>query len=222
MNRNGKLILFCVSLTLLGLIHSSCTMYGLHKKHATEIGAIAESSARLSKIITRLVPRDGLPKRVLEVGAGTGVFTKKLVKKLNPGDHLDVVELMPELCSILHKEFDEVPNVTVHCADILKFKASEPFDYIVSGLPFNSFSADLIIQITNHLVKLAKPGALCSFFEYKWMQSFRGITLSGDEKKAFQAKRNAIESFIKRYEISSASVYLNIPPAIVHFLKIEK
>src|SRR5580700_6192614 len=69
----------------------------LREKNPEIIGAIAESSSGLAKSITKLVPDDSKKylsaKKVLEIGAGTGIFTRYLVPKLGINDHLDVVEL---------------------------------------------------------------------------------------------------------------------------------
>lgn len=221
-----KLFRYSFLLTAIGaaLVYgafSGCTMMRLRASNPQEIGAIAESSSRLAKVITQLVPKTSPPKRILEVGAGTGVFTRKLVEKLGPDDHFDVVELMPELCEVLHEKFDNIQNVEIFCGDILKFETKKPYDYVVSGLPFNSFSADLVEKVTKKLTELAKPGALCSFFEYKWLSNFRSMSMSTQEKDEFNETRMAVETFVQKYRMFSTSVYLNIPPADVHFLRLE-
>lgn len=214
------------SLTILSIlgIHSlcSCTMLSLRSKNPEAIGAIAESSEQLAHMITSEVPASGPQKRILEVGAGTGVFTKKLIEKLQPGDQLDVVELMPELCAILDKEFKDQTQVTIFCGDILDWTPNQGYSYIVSGLPFNSFPSELVTKITNHLVRLANPDASCSFFEYKWLPAIRNIFMNDEEKLVFTATRTAITDFVKRYEKHNTSVFFNMPPALVHFLEIKK
>jgi phospholipid N-methyltransferase len=195
-----------------------CTMLQLRRSNPTEIGAVAESSSYLSDVITSEVPQGGRKKRILEVGAGTGVFTEFLIKKLGPDDHLDVVELIPELCKILEDRFGSNQQVKIFCGDILAWKSLEPYDYIISGLPFNSFNATLIQNIVDKLLVLSHEGTKCAFFEYKWLPSIRPIGMNKKEAEEFNESRKVIERFIKKYETTSKSVYLNMPPAVVHFL----
>jgi phospholipid N-methyltransferase len=200
----------------------SCTMLKLRGSHPEEIGAVAESSARLAQVITELIPDFGPRRAILEVGAGTGVFTEKLVAKLGPKDKLDVVELIPELCKILDAKFSNNPQVTLYCGDILHWLPAESYDYIVSGLPFNSFSADLVEQISDKYVAMIKDGGIISFFEYKWLSAIRMPFMDESEKTKFKATRSIIENFTSKYEKKTENVYLNIPPAMVHFLQVNE
>ncbi len=201
---------------------SGCTMLSLRAKNPDVIGAVAESSTYLAKVITREIPSFGPEKHILEVGAGTGVFTEQIIQKLRPYDRLDVVELMPELCTILEEKFGQLNNVKIFCGDILEWSPPYRYYYIVSGLPFNSFPADHVEKITARYLELSEPHAACSFFEYKWLPSLLPIGMDTQEKNRFKATRAAIEGFVTRFEKSSASVYLNVPPAVVHFLEINK
>lgn len=196
-------------------------MLRLNEANPEVIGAIAESSAYLADAITSIIPKEGPPKQILEVGAGTGVFTKKIIEKLGPHDHLDVVEITPALCAILNKKFNDNPLVTIHCNDILNWQTHRSYSYIISGLPFNSFTADKIKTITHRYIEFAMPGALCAFFEYKWLPTLKSLFMTKEEKNHFQKTRQVINDFINRYEKSQTNVYLNIPPATVHFLQIK-
>jgi phospholipid N-methyltransferase len=200
----------------------ACTMLDQRAKNHQAIGAVAESSSYLANTITSKIHAFGSKKRILEVGAGTGVFTEKIIKKLSPHDHLDVVELMPDLCNILVDKFGHYPNVNIYCGDILDWSPKEPYSHIISGLPFNSFSADLIKRITDRYVTYSRSGTICAFFEYKWLPDLRQLSMNSEEKSRFLATRKAINDFVSSYEKSNANVYINIPPAIVHFLEINK
>lgn len=212
------------ALALFGWLYliSDSPLYALREKNADTIGAIAESSDQLATVITSIIPDSEDKKYILEVGAGTGIFTEKIIKKLKPHDHLDVVEIMPDLCEVLRKKFQHEILVTIHCIDVLDLKPEFPYSHIISGLPFNSFPAQLIEKISNRYVEFAASNAACSFFEYKWLPSIRPWFMNKEEKDNFKNARDVIENFIRRYEKSHTAVYANIPPATVHFLEINK
>lgn len=191
-------------------------------RNNSNIGAVAESSSNLAKVMTAIVPSNGPQKRILEVGAGTGVFTKKILKKLGPDDHLDVVELTPELCKVLDHSFSGDKRVTIFCGDILDWQPNSHYDYIISSLPFNAFPAELIKKITEKYVAMARSGALCTFFEYKWLPTIRPLFMKQKDSKAYKESRREIENFVCRFKIWKESAYFNAPPANVHLLQINK
>lgn len=187
---------------------------------SSTIGAIAESSEGLALEITKYYPKDATaPVRVLEVGAGTGVFTRELAKKLRPGDTLDVVELTQSFIPDLNKEFGSIPGVTIYPIDILELAEDEPYDFIVSGLPFNSFPPDLVSKILQKYERMSKNGTLISFFEYKALPTLRQFFRPNSE---YQEVRKILESFVEHYEIGTGDVLFNLPPAIVHHLLMHK
>lgn len=196
----------------------------LRKDNPEAIGAIAESSRDLARAITtHITSTKYSSRRILEVGAGTGVFTRELVTKLGPNDHLDVVELTDDLCKLLRDEFGNHKSVTIFCGDILKWQPGDSsYDYIVSGLPFNSFPAGLVQQITEQFVRLAKPNGYISFFEYLYLPMLRPIVMSQKEKADYEATRSTILNFVNKYKTSEKDVYINLPPAKVYYLEIIK
>ena len=111
-------------------------------KDFKRIGAIAPSSPHLAKVMTRSLRRDSSAKRLLEVGAGTGAFTRVMLSAMRPGDELHIVEINPHFCELLDEKLltpfrEEHPNVrvTLHCGSIEDAELLGQFDYIVCGLP---------------------------------------------------------------------------------------
>lgn len=196
----------------------------LRKENPNAIGAIAESSKFLAKAITNLIH---IPKysftQILEVGAGTGVFTREIAPKLGSNAHLTVVELIKDLCNLLEDEFGNNKSITIYCGDILDWKpGSNTYDYIVSGLPFNSFSAQLVKDITDQFISLSKPNGYVSFFEYLLLPKIRPLIMNKQEKIEYDTTRAAILNFVNKYSFDKTEVHRNIPPAVVYHLKITK
>lgn len=66
-------------------------------------GAMWPSGPQLAKVMTRSLRLADGPKRLLEVGPGTGAFTKAALKELRPGDEFVIVELSVAFCAELEK-----------------------------------------------------------------------------------------------------------------------
>ena len=99
--------------------------------------------------VMRLVESASLSKkdRVLEIGAGTGFVTEKLVET---GAFIHAVELRPELCSYLSRKFEGVKNVEVIHKDILQLtNLSLDFNKVVASPPY-AISDDIMYLIFEH------------------------------------------------------------------------
>ena len=88
-------------------------------------GSVWPSSPVLAKAMTSSIARIEGPRRVLEVGPGTGPFTKAILRKLRAGDQFDMVEINESFCRKLEKSLlspyrGRHPQVAVrlHCAPI--------------------------------------------------------------------------------------------------------
>lgn len=193
-----------------------------YKKDPKAVGEVVPCSARVGKKITDNIKADHSPKVIVEVGAGDGALTPKILEKMTDLDHLDLVEIEPILCEELTKKFGHLKNVSIHCMDFLQFKPGYQYDYMVSTLPFNSFPPELTQKLIDHLIALAKNGAPLSFVEFKWLSSIRTLGMSKAEKAIHQKNRDIIEGFYKKYQLYDVDVYMNFPPIIVYHVKIVK
>ncbi len=189
-------------------------------RHPQDIGAVTPSSKALAESMTRFVkPSSGAQRRYLEVGAGTGVFTKAILAKLGPNDTLDVAEINPKFCERLQNKYATHAKISIHNASILDWNPDYQYDGIVSSLPFNAFHADFVSQIFSQLTKIAKSGAVVSYCEYMALPNIKKFFLASKSKKAFIETLETTASFEKRHEIQVDKVYANFPPALVHHCK---
>lgn len=91
---------------------------------------------RTSKLAEELVTRARIAPHdlVLEIGAGTGVLTRELVRDSR---HVVSVEVDPSLAARLRREFRRCENVVLHEADVLGHELPvEPFRAF-GNIPFN-------------------------------------------------------------------------------------
>jgi phospholipid N-methyltransferase len=190
-------------------------------------GAILPSGRALAKALTRYVPEPGPPRRILEVGPGTGSVTAELVRRLRSSDKLDLVELNDRFVDRLHERFQTEPGF-IQVADqcrvlhqsVEALPAAERYDLIVSGLPLNNFGVPLVESILNKFRTLLQPGGTISFFEYIAIRHIKGsISLRG-ERQRLRGVSSALDGFLGANEFRRDWVWLNVLPAWVHHVRI--
>ncbi|MFC7642105.1 class I SAM-dependent methyltransferase [Streptosporangium lutulentum] len=101
---------------------------------------VAPSSRRLSAQMTVPIPERGEP-TIVELGPGTGAFTRFIQDRLGGrGRHL-AIELNPRLAGFLGRRFPGVEVVHASAADLLALMAERGLsaDVVVSGLPWVAF-----------------------------------------------------------------------------------
>ena len=182
------------------------------------VGAILPSSPYLAEKITKNIRKSDKPLKILEVGAGTGVFTTLIGAKLKPDDILDVIELNSNFCDILKRSFEEERNIKVHCVSIMDWNPEYKYDFIISGLPFNAFNPELVRNILDKYQELIKPGGMISYFEYMFLANIKRIVLSEKEKAESEGTLLNVTEFRNKFKVQRDRVWLNMPPAYVYHL----
>jgi len=209
-------------------------LFGEHLKFLAQFrqqflttGAIAPSSRYLAAALTRpLRRRPNQAVRVLEVGPGTGAVTRRIVRLLQPGDRLDLVELNEEFVSYLQQRFAVEPEfqrvaaqTQIHACPIQQFPADQPYDYIISGLPFNNFPPQLTGEIFEIFFRLLAPHGVLSYFEYMYVRSVRRMVSKGQERLRLKGLDQVLQPYLQRHRFDRNWVFANLPPAWVQHLR---
>ncbi len=186
-------------------------------RHPLETGAILPSSKFLAERVSKhVVPSadGGVPRHYLEVGAGTGEFTYRIIQNLGKADHLDVVEYDQKFCDILRRRFGHLKNVSIHCASITDWKTDGyRYDTIVSGLPLNAFTAGMVALVYLKFKELIKEEGHLSYFEYPFISKLKKAFLPKQELQELEEVFKIKEEFRKKFQVSSEIEWVNMPPA---------
>lgn len=193
--------------------------------HIAEIGAVLPTSATSATALAAEVARAKGPKRVLEVGAGTGAITAQLVHHIGPQDELVLCEINPTFMTLLQTRFAEeaalrrvLPQTRFNGGSILDLPAVPQFDFIVSTLPFNNCPPDFIEAVLTHYQRLLKPGGVFSYIEYVGGQTLK--LFSGID--AQQVGRAAVyQRLLVPYAFRRDLVLRNAPPAWIHYVRYQ-
>ena len=132
-----------------------------------KVGALAPSSPKLSRLMASRVDSATAP--VLEVGAGTGVITRALLRKGISPQRLFVIEQDPSLAAFLRREF---PGVHVRCGEaldagcILAEAAVGRVQTVVSSLPLRNLPVEHQIETVRAMMSALKQGGQLIQFPY--------------------------------------------------------
>ena len=114
-------------------------------------GCLFPSSPWAADEMTKELEGNRAPMKIIEVGAGTGPISIKILDKLRKDDFLVICELNPSFFEILkekithHENFGD--NVKLICGPIQDYNENHQFDFIVCSLPFLNFTVDLAKSI---------------------------------------------------------------------------
>jgi phospholipid N-methyltransferase len=204
--------------------------------HST--GAVMPSGSALSAALSRFVREwnertgsangDGLTagRRILEVGPGTGAVTARIVQDMHPDDRLVLVERNEEFVDWLRRRFAESfdmdrigGRISLLHAAVEDLPEDEPFDLIVSGLPLNNFTIDVVQQIFNKLRRLLTAGGILSFFEYVAIRRVKSLVSISSDRARLRGISQVFEEQLRGNEVRRDLVLANVPPAWVHHVR---
>lgn len=190
------------------------------------VGAVAPSSRLMAKAIVHpLQDRPERPISVLEVGAGTGVFTARILESLGPGDRLDIYESNPRFCGYLSRFLQDQDlqargiRCNLHSADVRQLEQARPYDFIVCGLPFNSFDVETVDEILETLMSHLAATGVFAYFEYSLSHRVRARFLKAADRDRLLKVNSRIGNFARKHQFGSRRVWWNFPPAKARFCR---
>ena len=186
----------------------------------THTGAVLPSSRFLAKQMTASLHAKEEPRRILEVGPGTGPFTKAILSTLRQGDDFHVVEINPAFCAhieqtilqpyrIQHPDHD----VQLHESPIQEANLEPGFDHIICGLPFNNFPLELVELIFETMLGLLRPGGDLTYFEYAGLRRLKTPFVSRRERHRLSGISLVFANLASKFSGSRKLVLSNVPPA---------
>lgn len=132
------------------------------------VASVTPSSTKLAELMTREIDADTGP--VLELGPGTGPFTRALLARGVTENDLTLVEAGGDFAALLKKRF---PAARVLQMDATELRHARPFNEpvvgaVVSGLPFLNFPPRKTLAILEGVFRMMRPGAALYQFTYGW------------------------------------------------------
>jgi phospholipid N-methyltransferase len=130
------------------------------------VGAVAPSGPALAELITREVDATSGP--VIELGPGTGTFTRALLARGLREESLTLVEHDAGFARLLRLRFPAARVLGVDAARLVECRLFDdaPAGAIVSGLPLLNLPPRKIIAILAGAFRYGRPG--CAFYQFTY------------------------------------------------------
>jgi phospholipid N-methyltransferase len=188
-------------------------------------GSILPSSRNLARAMVWPFRRRHSPARVLEVGAGTGAVTAEILRHMEPGDHLDIVEINSQFVDVLRRRFATEPLFQAHSpqtrvihAPLQDVVGDGVYDFMISGLPLNNFPISQVRDIFHAYQRLLKRGGTLSYFEYLAIRGLKSAFVSPSERRRLRVLTRFLQRRIRAWQIHEQWIFMNVPPAVArHF-----
>jgi phospholipid N-methyltransferase len=199
-------------------------------------GAVLPSGRGLSRALAHFVrhddrtPSNGAhkPRRILEVGPGTGAVTAQIARDMRPDDQMTLVERNEEFVRYLREQLNSQPafqpardRIQLVHSSVEDLPDDEPYDLIISGLPLNNFSIELVDCLLAKMQKLLAPGGVLSFFEYVAIRRAKAIVSSPSGRERLRGIERLLADLLGKFEIRRDLVLANVPPAWVHHVRLK-
>ena len=189
-------------------------------------GSVMPSSRFLARAMTGPFQSRRQPARILEVGPGTGAVTRRIVRLMQPSDRLDLVEINETFAGLLQRRFESdaayrrvAPQSTIHVGPLQEFEGNGPYDFIVSGLPLNNFSIELVREIFDSYLRLLAPDGVLSYFEYMYVRPIRKVVGKQAGRRHIRELDDVLAGYLDKYRFRRSWVFCNFPPAWVQHLR---
>ena len=183
-------------------LSDSITFFGTWLKAPRSTGAVIPSSRKLARAMAAEVD-PAVPGVIVELGGGTGQFTRALLDRGISPDRLIVLERDAALARLLRHRF---PGITVLCADAgelarhLRSLGNGTVAAIVSGLPFLSLPPASRKAILAQCAAVLPPGKPFIQFTYGPGKPFRPEPWGFTARPARWILRNVPPATVWRYE----------------------
>jgi len=197
-------------------------------KSFKQIGGVIPSSPYLAKLMIKPICKGTTPQNILEVGPGTGPFTRAILKEMGKDDTLTVCEVNPRFIAKLKDSLQNnnfykqhQSRVSFYEGPVEQLVAEQPdlkFDVIVSSLPFNCFTEQQVAHILSAYKGMLKVNGSLTFCEYLGMPALAKIFASPEQRERISAVKRTVKFWLSEAStggrVKKRVSILNLPPAL--------
>lgn len=197
------------------------------KRSFDHVGSVWPTSSQgVEAIISEFARRRG-PRRVLEVGPGTGAVTSEILRQMRADDELVLCEINSAFVAYLRQQMQEDPlfrqkqsQIRLLEADVRDIDRRERFDFIISTIPFVNLPTLMVGEILSCYQDILKPSGVLTFIEYAHLRYLKKLIQPLSDNTPNIA-HDAVMNVMKEQLFRRDMVAYNIPPVWVKHLRFD-
>ncbi|RIL08614.1 hypothetical protein DCC79_13400, partial [bacterium] len=190
------------------------------------VGSFIPTSRFAAHAMVSEMARRAGPRRILEVGPGTGPITAEIVRHMRADDSLVLCELNGDFVAFLEERMAadaafaaRRAQITLQHANVQDLDADDRFDFIISAIPFVNCPPEVVESILAYYRTVLKPDGVLSFIEFAYLRAVRLKMMSLDAREQAEAAIAVMARDVDPHVFRRDLVIRNVPPAWVRHLR---
>lgn len=166
------------------------------------------------------------PKKILELGPGTGSVTVSILERMIPGDELTICEINPRFMKALKEKLSKLDSYQKHADQIYFFEGpveempeNGTFDVIVCALPFLNFDIETVKSIFEKLRRISSSDTVMTYYEYIGLRKVGKAVSPANRKERIKQVDGYLTNLSKRIRMGKKRVWLNMLPINIYTVK---
>ncbi|WKZ57484.1 MAG: methyltransferase domain-containing protein [Bdellovibrionota bacterium] len=172
-------------------------------------GTCFPTSRQAARALAQPVLESCAPKKILELGPGTGSVTVEILRAMREGDELAICEINPRFMEALKERLHDNPDYIRHRARIRFFQCAaqelpenQHYDVIVCALPFLNFTPEVVAEIFQKIERLSHPDSVMTYYEYIGLRKLGMTVAAPPRKQRIKEINNFYRNLASRWRIS--------------------
>jgi phospholipid N-methyltransferase len=197
-------------------------------KDLHEVGSVIPSSKAVARAMTATLRQKESPRHILEVGAGTGPITARIVQEMTAADRLDIYEINPKFSQFLSRRFETEAafrrvsgQTTIYTAGIETIERLPTYDIIISAIPFTNFPPAAVAEFFETYRDILKEDGVLTYIEFAFGRTIMRRLAKGSERERLEKLEQLLRHYQQSYRIQARFIPFNAPPARIHSLRFD-
>lgn len=165
-------------------------------------------------------------KRIVELGAGTGAVTVRILEHMIDGDEVTICEINPRFMEALKARLERNRHYQARKHQVKFFEGpaqelpeQDKVDVIICALPFLNFELSTVAEIFGKLQRMSLPTTVMTYYEYIGLRPLGKLFSLPERKRRIKELDSFFRGLYSHCLLNRTPVWLNILPINIYALR---